>query len=148
MNDADQLPRQDSRDSAIHIEGPGRLTHRVFGLAVGALLLIVSLVSWHVFGHRPYWAFVVGGIFLTIAVVAPWVLLPVNLIWHGIARRIGTATNWGILGLIFYFILTPTGIILRLIGHDPIARKGDRLADSYFKAVRRQSNAENMRDWF
>jgi len=126
-----------------------RLTNRNFGLTLGGLLLFVGLASWFLAGQRLDWAFVVGGIVLVTASIAPTILLPVNLMWHSVAKHLRIITNWVVLGSIFYLIITPAGLVLRLFRHDPLAlTKNDRTVDSYFTPVQRRSNAETMLDWF
>jgi len=125
-----------------------RLSNRKFGLALAVLFLSIGLASWFLAGQRLDWAFIVGGIFLSAAVVAPAILLPVNLIWHNVTNHIRIITNWVILGSIYYFVITPAGLALRLFGHDPLVRRKGQTVDSYFTPVQRRTDAETMQDWF
>jgi hypothetical protein len=127
---------------------PHRMSNRKFAIAVGGILLTIGLFGWVVFDQIIDWALVGGGVILATAAVAPGVFLPVNLLWHRIGNSVGAIINWVTLASIFYLVLTPVGLTLRLFGHDTIGRKENRSLDSYFSPVRRQSDAETMRDWF
>ena len=136
------------RKSGAPSAGHSRMSNRKFGLALGVLFLMIGLVFWFLAGLRLDWAFVAGGIFLSVAAIVPAILLPVNLIWHNVAKHVRTVTNWVVLGSIFYFVITPTGLALRLFGHDPLVRRKGQPVDSYFTPVQRQTDAKTMHDWF
>lgn len=48
------------------------------------------------------------------------------------ALPIGLVMSYLILGVIYYLVITPTGLILRLFGHDPLARRFDPDRESYW----------------
>ena len=50
----------------------------------------------------------------------PLVARPFYLVWMGFSFVMGTIFSHLILALFFYLMITPTGLILRLFGHDPL----------------------------
>ena len=126
---------------------PHRLQDRTFGFVIAGALLVVSGVAWWLFDRVLEWVLWTSlGLFAT-ALVAPWVLLPLNRLWTRIAARIGVVTNYLVLGLILYVIFTPVGLILR-ISRDAMRRKFDATSPSYLTKVQRQSDAKTFPDWF
>jgi len=62
----------------------------------------------------------------------PKLLKPIYVGWMVAVFPIGWTVSHVLLGVIFYGVVTPIGLILRLTGHDPMNRKFDRQAKSYW----------------
>ncbi len=60
---------------------------------------------------------------LLIAMIVPYVFMPIAILWHYLSLLIGNITNRIILTIIFYGVVTPTGIIRRCLGADPMKLK-------------------------
>ena len=74
-------------------------------------------------------AAVVGGV---LGAVAPQLLKWIFVGWIIAVFPIGWTISHLLLGFIFFFVLTPIGLILRALGHDPMNRTFDRDAKSYW----------------
>jgi hypothetical protein len=59
-------------------------------------------------------------------------LAPVHRIWMTLARALAWINTRIILFLLFYVVLTPVGVVMRLLGRDPLKRKLDRACSSYW----------------
>ncbi len=108
--------------------------------------LRVFAVLWLVFfGLLGVWMFsrdsspaLVGslwGVALTGGVLGmawPGLLRPVYRLWMVLAFPIGWLVSHLILALVYFGILTPIGLLLRLAGHDPLRLKPDRSIASYW----------------
>ena len=79
-------------------------------------------------------AFAIGGsaLFALGGLVLRRALRPVYVGWMKFAFVLGWVNTRLILGLFFYGILTPVGVAMRLFGWDPLTRKIDRTAPSYW----------------
>ena len=115
------------------IENPGRQELRKFGLVTGAIVVVLFglLLPW-VFGFAwPTWPWILAGVLGLWALVHPDSLFVVYKYW----MRFGVVAGWIntriILGIMFYLIFFPTGMIIRLFGKDAMARKWDDKAESY-----------------
>ena len=71
--------------------------------------------------------FVVTGLFLTS------ILRPIYVVWMKFAYILVWINMRVILGLFFYVVLTPVGLVFRLLGKDLIDQKIDRAAPTYWK---------------
>ena len=126
---------------------PPRQTERAFGVMFTAVFAIIAAVGFFVFDVLLAWAVVVAFAFLTIALLAPWLLLPLNRLWMKFAQRLGRVSNFVLLGAFFYIFVLPTGLIMRLFT-DPMRRKVDPAATTYWSPVERKADPGTYRDLF
>ena len=107
---------------------------RKFGLTTGAIivLLFVLFFPW-VFDAEslPIWPWVVAGILWVPALIMPGLLRPIYTTWMKIGHGLGWVNTRIILGVLFYVMILPMGLIMRLFGKDPMSRKRDKSASSY-----------------
>jgi len=103
---------------------PARLTAaegRKFGLTVGvAFLALAALVAWR--GH-PIGATtlgLLGALLCAAALTVPRRLGPVQRAWMALAFAISKVTTPIFMGVVYFLVLTPTGILRRTLGRDPI----------------------------
>jgi hypothetical protein len=100
---------------------------RSFGLSVGGvLLLIAGVLVWR---GRPGAAELVGAIgavLVILALVRPSLLKWPRAGWMRLALALGYVNARVILTLAFVLVLTPMGLIWRLIGRDPLGRSRRR----------------------
>jgi predicted membrane metal-binding protein len=105
---------------------------RNFGLTFAAVFAVVGL--WPlVHGLAPrIWALVVAGVFLIAAFALPTALTPLKMLWLRLGLLLHRIVTPLIMGLIFYLAVTPTGLIMRAMGKDPLRLKRDPAAASYW----------------
>ena len=75
----------------------------------------------------------VAGIFLLLALAAPAFLGPLNRLWTKFGLLLHRIVNPVVLGLMFYIAVVPVALIMRLLGKDPLQRRFDPQADSYWQ---------------
>ena len=68
-----------------------------------------------------------------IGLARPRFMHPIYLLWMYAAYPIGFVMSHVLLGVIFYLILTPVGLIMKLVGYDPLQRRL-RAAPTYWEA--------------
>lgn len=104
-----------------------RRRQRSFGLSVGSvLLLIAALFVWRSRWLAAEVAGAIGAVLVFFGYVAPAVLKWPSAAWWRFAMILGSLNAQIILTVAFVLILTPMGLIWRLIGRDPLARRRDR----------------------
>jgi len=116
---------------------PDRTEMRKFGALYlpGFLVLFGSLLFWK-FGDPtlPTALCVAAGVISPISYFAPGFARPIYVVLVALTFPIGWTISHLIMGLIYYAVLTPIGLLLRLIGHDPLRRKLDPQAETYWVA--------------
>lgn len=106
---------------------------RVYGAISG---LAVALVFGLVFpllreSALPIWPWGVAGLLWLSAMSYPRVLAPLQWITHFIGSRAIGLVNWFVLGVFYYLILVPYGLVLRATGQISIKKGFNRNVDSY-----------------
>ena len=105
---------------------------RSFGFVFAAVFLIVALYPLlHAAGIR-IWAVVISGLFLLLAALVPQVLAPANRLWTKFGLLLHNIVSPLALGILFFLVVTPTGLLMRLFGKDPLRLRFDPAADSYW----------------
>jgi hypothetical protein len=98
-----------------------------FGLSVGGVLLVIAAIAvWRQRTLTADIAGAIGTVLVVLGAVAPRVLAPVNRVWWRFALALGYVNARVILTAAFALVLTPIGVIWRLSGRDPLARRVDR----------------------
>ena len=117
------------------IKGPEgtREEVRKFGILFAVVLTAAAVYCRYT--EREYWHwFLVGaGACLLTGHIAYRVLRPLYLAWMKFAIVLGWINTRLLLGIFFYLVLTPIGLVLKLSGKDLLDRKIDRQAVSYWK---------------
>lgn len=93
---------------------------RKFGLTVGGAFTLLGLVSWlrgHVVAPRILWA--LGIALVAPGLIAPSLLRPIQRGWMVFAHALGYVNTRIILTALFYLVVTPLGLALRLL-RDPL----------------------------
>lgn len=100
---------------------------------------IGSIVLYKGGGSYPYW-YGAAAFFAFFAAAAPMALLPLYRAWMKLAAALAWFNTRLLLGLVFFLVMTPMGVAMRAIGKDPLDRKIDRSAASYWKKRERQDD--------
>ncbi|MDJ0957367.1 MAG: SxtJ family membrane protein [Arenicellales bacterium] len=106
---------------------------RQFGFTFGGIIagLFGLVIPWLFDLNYPYWPWVVLLVFATWALVAPNSLDPFYKLWMRFGLLLNAVMSRIILGIVYYLVVLPTGLIIRMRGHDPMNREFDSSLDSY-----------------
>jgi hypothetical protein len=124
------------------------LSDRKFGFVFAVVFVLIAGLVWLINGSWQYWAMVVALAFALLALAAPMLLMPLNRLWMRFGHRLGMVTNALLLGTFFYAMITPFGIVMRMVSSDPMQRRSDDGTESYFMRVRRQASRDTLSDMF
>ena len=108
-------------------------------------VVLAGLAAWNGHRHRLLPAEVLGGLALALCLVA--LLSPswterFNRAWMAFGAALGYVNSRVLLSLVYYLVVTPFGVVLKLTGHDPLHRRGPP-KDSYWvpREIPRQSKS-------
>ena len=105
---------------------------RKFGLLVGGMFAVFGLiVLLRHKAHYPYFLWP-GVALIAFGAMLPRTLKYVYLAWMSLAFVLGFVISHVILGLFFFLVITPIGLIARLVGKDFLSLKLDRKGASYW----------------
>jgi hypothetical protein len=105
---------------------------RKSALLVGAVLLAVA--AWNVYRGRTTVVIVfgaLGGALLAAGLLVPPAARAFHTAWMKLAALLGHVNSRVLLTLVYYIVVTPYGVVTRLVGRDPLRRRGAE-AESYW----------------
>ena len=112
---------------------------RNFGLIIGAVLIvIVMLLFWK--KKQSYDILMIVGVVLCVtSLILPVILKPFYFAWMTFAVILGWFMTRVILSLVFYGIITPTGLFSRLVGKEFLNLKLNKTENTYWNHRRKHS---------
>lgn len=112
-----------------HVEGS---SDRVFGLVFAGVFLVIA--GWPlIHGVAPrWWALGISVAFGAVAWVRPVLLARLNRLWMKLGILLGKVVSPIALGILFFGVVTPIGVMIRIAGKDPLRLKRDPAAVSYW----------------
>ena len=114
-----------------HHPSPRQLA--VFGLMWGAFFGLFAALAAHRGSPQQAWA--LGAAAIIVPVVGrlwPPLLRIVYIGMTYLTLPVGLVVSCLVLTLLYYLVVTPTGVLMRCLGHDPMHRRIDREAKSYW----------------
>jgi hypothetical protein len=108
---------------------------RDFGFLTGGLTVILFglLLPWLFSYSIPTWPWIISFLLIGCALVRPLWLRPIYKAWMKIGHILGWVNTRIILGVMYYLIILPIGMIMHLVGYDPMERKKNQSLKSYRK---------------
>ena len=110
-------------------------SNRSFGLTVGGILAAIGLIRWFWIAHLSWLMLgflVVGGALVATALIRPGLLALPNRLWTKLGLLMFHVVNPLVMLLLFTVTIVPAGLIMRLVGHDPMRRRFEPEATTYW----------------
>jgi uncharacterized membrane protein len=109
----------------MHIEILDKKGLREFGLITGGMFagLFGLLLPWLFSFDFPLWPWIVAGILWGLALLIPNSLKRIYQGWMYFALVIGWINTRLLLAIVFFLIITPIGLFMRLFGKNPVKNK-------------------------
>ena len=108
-------------------------SNRSFGFVFAIVFLIIGFWDIKNLENIRYWSIVVAVIFFLLGLLDSKLLLPFNKIWFKFGIILGNIVSPVVMGIIFFLVVTPIGIFMRLLGKDLIGLKKHK-KDTYWIA--------------
>jgi len=121
---------------------------RGFGFVFTIVFVLIGLYPLLTASPPFVWALVVATIFLLIALAKPSILRPLNILWFKFGILLGAIIAPIIMAVVFFIVVTPIGLLLRLFGKDVLDQKIDAKRSSYWIARGDNDRVGTMRDQF
>jgi hypothetical protein len=103
---------------------------REFGLTTGAIIAVLFglFFPWLIEQPIPRWPWIIAGVLAAWGLLAPLTLQPVYRGWMKFGILLSRITTPIIMGIVFFLVVTPMGIVRRLSNSDSLARHFDKTA--------------------
>ena len=90
-------------------------TNKSFGIVFFVFFLIVSIFPLLNDGDIRVWSLIISLIFLILGILNSKILTPLNQIWFKFGILLGRFVSPVVMGIIFFAIVTPTSVIMRVL---------------------------------
>ena len=120
-------------------------SNRSFGIVFFVVFFIIGIYPILNDGDIRFWSIFISLIFLLLGIKNSRSLTPLNIIWFKFGMFLGKIVSPLIIGLIFFLVVTPTGIIMKILGKDLLKLKKNN-KKSYW--IDRTNFKSNMKDQF
>jgi len=119
-------------------------SNRNFGIVFFIFFFILFLYTFLSTNNPKYILLIVSFVFLFLGLLNSKILTPLNLIWFKLGLFLGKIVSPIVMGIIFFLIVTPTGIIMRLIGKDLLNLKNKNSKTYWIKKNILKSSMRNQ----
>ena len=100
-------------------------SNKSFGIVFAFVFLIIALYPLTYSGEIRIWSALISLIFLILGLLNSRILAPFNKLWFKFGIFLGKIFSPLIMGIIFFLLVTPIGLIMRLLGKDLLNLKYD-----------------------
>ena len=117
-----------------HRTDPQQETQQARKSALVVGLVLLAIAAWNFWKGRPPVYFTTGGIGLALLLIGfTWTAAAIvfHRNWMRVAEALGYVNSRIILGITFFFLITPYGLVMRLFGRNALRRRGPK-QDSYW----------------
>ncbi len=125
-------------------KGNNQSSNKSFGIVFFILFIIIGFYPLLNDGYIRIWSIVVSIIFLILGLSNAKILNPLNKVWFQFGIILGKIVSPIIMLLIFFFVVTPTGIIMRLLGKDLLNLKLNKKKSYWIERVGPKSKMKNQ----
>ena len=98
-------------------------SNRSFGIVFFIVFLIIALYPLSYSEEIRVWSLIISIIFLILGLLNSKILTPLNKLWYKFGIFLGKLVSPLIMGIIFFLVVTPIGLIMRLFGKDVLNLK-------------------------
>ena len=128
-------------NSFINIKSKNNIT---FGILFFIFFLIIGLYPLISTGSIRIWSIILSSVFLIITIVKPNLFIFLNKLWTKLGILLGRIISPIVMGLVFFLVVTPIGILLRILKKDVMGLKRER--SSYW--INREDKLQSMKKQF
>ena len=98
-------------------------SNRSFGIVFFIVFLLISIFPLIHNEQVRVWSLIISLIFLILGLINSRILTPFNHLWFKLGIFLGKIISPIVMGIIFFLVVTPIGLIMRLLGKDVLSLK-------------------------
>ena len=119
-------------------------SNRSFGIVFFIVFLIVALYPLLNDNPLRLWSLIIALIFLVLGLIKSNILTPLNILWMKFGMFLGVFISPIIMGIIFFLVVTPIGLIMRLFGKDLLNLKKNKTQSYWLAREKIKSSMKNQ----
>ena len=121
-------------------------SNRSFGFLFFVVFIAISLWPLKSQGDLRLWAFILSLVFLVLGVLNSRFLTPLNKLWFKFGILLGSIISPIVMGIVFFIVVTPIGLIMRFLGKDMLRINKNKLVSTYW--INREKQKTTMKKQF
>ena len=107
-------------------------SNRSFGIVFFIVFVLIAIYPLINQGEVRIWSLIISSLFLLLGLLNSKILTPLNKLWFRFGLFLGKIISPIIMGIIFFLVVTPIGLLMRLFGKDVINLKLNKKKNSYW----------------
>ena len=119
-------------------------SNRSFGIVFFVVFLLVSFFSLINEENIRYWSLYISLIFLILGLINSKILSPLNKIWFKFGIFLGKIISPIVMGIIFFLVVTPIGILMRILKKDLLNLKFNKDRSYWIEKTEPKSKMKNQ----
>jgi len=119
-------------------------SNRNFGIVFFIVFLIIALYPLIFNENIRLWSLIISLVFLILGLINSKILTPLNKIWFKFGIYLGKLISPIIMGIIFFFVVTPTGYVMRFLRKDILNLKYNNNKSYWIEKNNLKSNMKNQ----
>ena len=119
-------------------------SNRGFGIVFFVVFLLIAIYPLLKGSDLRIWSLIISFIFLALGLTKSNLLTPLNILWFKFGLFLGKIISPLIMGFIFFVVVTPIGIIMRLLGKDLINLKYNKKKSYWIEKTGPKSKMKNQ----
>jgi predicted membrane protein len=119
-------------------------TNKSFGIVFFVFFLIVSIFPLFNDGNIRIWSLIIAIVFLILGLLNSKFLTPLNKIWFKFGVLLGSFISPIVMGIVFFAIVTPTSLIMKVLGKNLLNLKKDKKKTYWIERSKIKSKMKNQ----
>jgi len=119
-------------------------SNKSFGIVFFLVFLIVSIFPLFKDGNIRIWSLIIAIIFLILGLMNSKILTPLNKIWFKFGIVLGGFISPIVMGIVFFVIVTPTALIMKVLGKNLLNLKRDNKKTYWIEESKIKSKMKNQ----
>ena len=121
-------------------------SNRSFGIIFSVFFLILFFIIYRIHSETYFFLLFLSFSFFILGLLNSKILLPLNKLWIGFGNFLGSIISPVVMFLIFFFVITPIGMMMKILKKNYMDIKYNRKIDTYW--IKRKSNEVSFKDQF
>ena len=119
-------------------------SNKSFGIVFFIVFFIISIYPLLSHNEIRLWSLIISIIFLVLGLLNSKLLTPLNKIWFKFGLLLGKVVSPLVMGLIFFFVVTPIGILMRMLKKDLLNLKFNKKTTYWIEKSDPKSKMKNQ----
>ena len=119
-------------------------SNKSFGIVFFVVFLIIGLYPLINEENVRIWSIIISIIFLILGLINSQILTPLNILWFKFGMLLGKFVSPIVMGLVFFLVVTPTGLIMKLFNKDLLKLRKNKNSSYWIKRPETKSEMKNQ----